>query len=242
MQCSELDPLVVPFVDGEVAAAEDADVRAHLAACPPCRARVEAERAAREAVCAGRERLRDGAPPVLRARCAGLCRARHGSRRWIPLTLAAAASLLAALIWFGGTDAGTPVLAAQLTLDHVKCSKLNSARVSGSPTQLASYWRERYGWPIRVPAAMDDRVSLSGVRRCGSSDGETAHIMYKFNGRPLSLFIARDEGRASRVVELFGHEAVVWSSGDRTYVLVGREPRQEMESLAAVIRKDLPPQ
>jgi anti-sigma factor RsiW len=108
--------------------------------------------------------------------------------------------------------------------------------------QLAAYWRERYGWPIRVPAAMGDQVRLSGLRRCGSSDGETAHIMYNYNGRPLSLFIARDAGRTQRVVDVFGHEAVVWSSGDRTYVLVGREPRQEMETLAAVIRKDLPPQ
>lgn len=242
MRCKELEPLAVPFVDGELADADGADVRAHLAACPPCRSRIDAERAAREAVCAAREGLREGAPPALRARCARcarLCRGRH-SRRWISLTLAAAASLLAALIWFGGTDAGTPVLAAQLTLDHVKCSKMNGARVSGSPVQLAAYWRERYGWPIRVPAAMNDRVSLAGVRRCDSSEGGTAHIMYRIDGRPLSLFIARDGGRTPRIFDVFGHEAIVWSSDDRTYVLVGREPRQEMEALAAIIRKDLP--
>jgi hypothetical protein len=39
---------------------------------------------------------------------------------------------------------------------------------------------------------------------------------------------------------VFGHEAVVWSSDDRTYVLVGDEPRPEMEALAALIRKDIP--
>jgi anti-sigma factor RsiW len=240
MRCRELEPLVVPFVDGEIAEADRAHVDDHLKACPPCRSRIDAERAAREVVIAARDRLRDTAPRALRERCAGLCAARRHARRWVPLTLAAAASLFAALIWFGGTDAGTPVLAAQLTLDHVKCSKFNSRRVSGSPLQLATYWREQYGWPIRVPADFDADVHLSGVRRCGSSDGSTAHIMYTHHGRPLSLFIARAGGRTPRVLGMLGHEAVVWSSDDRTYVLVGNEARADMETLAALIRKDLP--
>jgi anti-sigma factor RsiW len=239
MRCSELDSLVVSFVDGEIPEDERARVEGHLRACPPCRDRVEVERAAHDAVCAARERLRDHAPPALRTRCAALSAARHGARRWIPVTVAAAASFLAAVIWFGGTSGGTPVLAAQLALDHIKCSKFNSARVSGTPAQLATYWREEYGWPIRVPAGFDG-LRLSGVRRCGSSDGATAHVMYTHDGRPLSLFITNDGGRAPRVVEAFGQEAVVWSTRDRTYVLVGNEPRQEMETLAALIRKDIP--
>jgi anti-sigma factor RsiW len=240
MRCNELEPLVVPFVDGEIAEADRAHVDDHLRACPACRGRVDAERAAREAVFAARDRLRESAPPALRSRCVGLCSARRHARRWVPVALAAAASFLAALLWFGGTDAGTPVLAAQLTLDHVKCSKFNSTRVSGSPMELAAYWRQQYGWPIRVPADFGHDVQLSGVRRCGSSDGRTAHIMYTHNGRPLSLFIARAGRRTPRVVDVFGHEAVVWSSDDRTYVLVGDEPRPEMEALAALIRKDIP--
>jgi hypothetical protein len=106
--------------------------------------------------------------------------------------------------------------------------------------QLAAYWREEYGWPIRVPAGFDDRLRLSGVRRCGSSDGTTAHIMYTHHGRPVSLFITNDGGRTPRVVDVLGQEAVVWSSRDRTYVLVGSEPRQKMETLAALIKKDIP--
>jgi anti-sigma factor RsiW len=239
MRCSELEPLVVPFVDGEIADRDRALVDEHLRACSSCRSRVDAEREARDAIYAARAAFRETAPPALRERCAGLCAVRHGARRWLPISLAAAASLLAGLLWFGSTDAGTPVLAAQLTLDHVKCSKFNSSRATGSAMQLAAYWREQYGWPIRVPEGFDDDVHLSGVRRCGSSDGSTAHIMYTHDGRPLSLFIARDSGRASRAIDVFGHEAVVWSSDDRTYVLVGKEPRAEMETLAAMIRKDL---
>lgn len=239
MECSELEPVVVPFVDGEIGGSDRARIDEHLRACPPCRSRVEAERAARDAVSAARPQLRESAPPALRARCQGLCVAKRQLARWVPLTLAAAASLLAGVLWFGTTDAGTPVLAAQLTLDHVKCSKFNSARVSGPPMQLASYWREQYGWPIRVPAGFDDSLRLDGIRRCGSSDGTTAHILYTHHGRPLSLFIARDSGRTPRHLDVLGHETVVWSSGDRTYVLVGNETPAQMETLAALIRKDL---
>lgn len=242
MRCNDLDPVVVPFVDDEAPRSARADVEAHLARCPPCRERVDAERAARDAIRAERDRLREHAPARLRSRCSGLCRHRHRIRRWIPLSLAAAAGLLAAVMWAGTTDTGTPVLAAQLTLDHVKCFKLNSQRITGSPTALADHWRERYGWPIAVPAAAGG-LRLSGVRHCGSSDGRTAHIMYHYNGAPVSLFVARntlERGRTPRTVRVFGEEAVVWSQGDRTYVLVGDEPRERMEWLAAALRQEIP--
>jgi anti-sigma factor RsiW len=242
MRCKDLEPVVVPFVDGEAAAGERAQVEAHLAACPPCRERVSAERVARDAISAERERLRESAPPALRTRCAALRTPAGQVRRWIPLSLAAAAALLVAVIWLGATDAGTPVLAAQLALDHVKCFKLNSQRVTGSPSTLAEYWRDRYGWPIVVPAGGERGLRLAGVRRCGSSDGETAHIMYRYDGRPVSLFVARsspERGRTARTVNVFGEEAVVWSAADRTYVLVADEPPERMETLAAMFRKEI---
>jgi anti-sigma factor RsiW len=245
MHCKDLEHVVVPFVDGEAPAPDRVEVEAHLAACPPCRQRVTAERIVREALVSERDRLRETAPAALRSRCAAL-RSRtqaHHQRHWFPLSLAAAAVLLLTLGWFGTTDAGTPVLAAQLTLDHVKCFKLNSQRVTGSPTDLAAYWRDHYGWPIVIPPAVRDGLHLAGLRRCGSSDGQTAHIMYKYNGRPVSLFVARhspDRTRTERTVRVFGEEAVVWSTADRTYVLVGDESRMEMETLASLLRKEIP--
>lgn len=244
MQCKDLDLLVVPFVDGVAQERERVEVEAHLAACPPCRERVVAERIAHDAVAAEREHLRATAPPALHKRCAGLrSQARH-TRHWLPASLAAAAAMLLSFFWFGTTDAGTPVLAAQLTLDHVKCFKLNSQRITGSPSALAEYWRDHYGWPIAVPSSAEGDLRLAGVRRCGSSDGQTAHIMYKYNGRPVSLFVARhsaDRGRTARTVSVLGEHAVVWSTADRTYVLVGDEPRKEMETLAAQFKKEIPP-
>lgn len=249
MRCSDLDSLGVPYIDGETGAPERARIDEHLQRCPPCRHRIEAERAARDAVRAARERLRQTAPPALRARCERACRRAAdgpiGSRprraaRWVSVSLAAAALVALAVIWAGRVDAGTSVLAAQVTVDHIKCATLNAARVTGSPSELASYWRETSGWPIIVPAAAGAHdLRLSGIRRCASSEGPTAHIMYSYRGRPVSLFVARDDTpRTTRDFDLLGHETVVWSSDHRTYLLVGDEPRDQMQALAAVIRKE----
>jgi anti-sigma factor RsiW len=63
--------------------------------------------------------------------------------------------------------------------------------------------------------------------------------MYTQNGEPLSLFIAKDDGRTARTIEMLGHEAVVWSNGDRTYVLIGQAPRAEMQVIAAAFKKEI---
>lgn len=247
MDCKDLESIVAPYVDGEAPAGDRARLEEHLAICAACRVLVESERAAREVLRAEGPHLREPAPASLRARCERLCvvaqgprRSPSSTRRLAPVLLAAAAALVLAVVWMGRLDAGTGVLAAQLTVDHVKCTKFKSRQVNGSPGQLAAYWQEQYGWPIVVPAAYDQHdLRLAGIRRCASSEGQTAHIIYSYDGRPVSLFIARDDApRTPRDIGIFGHEAVVWSSGQRTYVLVGQEPHDRMQSLAASIRKE----
>jgi anti-sigma factor RsiW len=244
MECSELDRLAPSYVDGAATADERARVDDHLTACAPCRARVDAERAARDFVRAGRADLHEPAPRSLRSRCERVCARPSVTRsavwRALPLALAAAAALMIAVVWLGRFNAGTGVLAAQLTLDHVKCNKFGSTRVSGSPGELAAYWQTQAGWPILVPAGFRRHdLRLAGIRRCASSEGQTAHIIYSYGGRPMSLFIARDDThRTARDLHMFGHEAIVWSSGSRTYVLVGQEPREQMQAIAAILKKD----
>jgi anti-sigma factor RsiW len=249
MRCGDLDSLGVAYIDGETPAIERARIEEHLRLCPPCRQRIEAERVARDALHAARSGLREAAPASLRARCERVCQASkraaaHAPRttriHWVPLTLAAAAMLVLAIAWIGRLDTGTGVLAAQVTLDHIKCTKLASARVNGSPSELADYWRKTSGWPIVVPAAASaNDLRLSGIRRCASSEGSTAHIMYSYHGRPVSLFIARDDApRTTRDFEMFGHETVVWSADRRTYLLVGEESPEQMQVLAAMIRQE----
>src|SRR6185436_13365344 len=79
--CPSIDPLLTPYVDGELPGVEREAVAQHLHACSPCRARVAVEQAVRDLVRARRSALqRDRASDALRTTCAMLGSA-GGSRR-----------------------------------------------------------------------------------------------------------------------------------------------------------------
>src|SRR4051812_15548966 len=136
--CSTLVPLVSPYVDGELAAADREALERHIAACSPCRARVATERAVRELVTSQRAGLKStGAPRALHARCTAACKAGRvefpalhaGSfqptsfraRLW-PLTLAASLIVIVgAAFLYPLTARSSRVLAAELAVDHMKC-------------------------------------------------------------------------------------------------------------------------
>src|SRR5579871_235755 len=71
--CRSVDPLITPYVDGELPDADRRAVDAHLVKCPPCHSRVAAERAVRDTLCARRRELAAPCtPPSLRRACEGL--------------------------------------------------------------------------------------------------------------------------------------------------------------------------
>jgi anti-sigma factor RsiW len=236
-RCSDLEPLFAPYVDGEVEPAAAAEVAVHLEACPPCREQLEGQRAARALVVERRRVLCEAAPSALRVRCAAACsrRSRH-LVRWIPLSAAAALLLAVAGVFiYGSFDRGARALATQLALDHVKCFAVFRPDGRTDPQALAANWQRAQGWQLPVPPSTGT-LELLGVRRCLSSEGRTAHIMYRHGDKPLSLFVARDEGRRTQALEVMGHETIVWSEGNRLFVLVGQEPRAELEQVAAYVR------
>jgi anti-sigma factor RsiW len=243
-RCSDVEPLFAPYVDGEADPREAADVGAHLDACPPCREQVEGERAARAFVHDRRGSLCDAAPASLRARCAACAGLGGGARRWVPLSLAATIVLaVAGVFLYGSFDRGARAFATQLTLDHVKCFAVSSdPRGPADAAALSERWRRSHGWALPVPPPRE-ALELLGVRLCLSSEGRTAHIMYRHQGRPLSVFVAHDNpprGRRPRDLEVLGHQAILWSEGDRTFAVVGRETPDELARVAEYVRSVSP--
>ena len=51
------------------------------------------------------------------------------------------------------------------------------------------------------------------VRRCLYGDGRAAHVLYRLDGEPVSLFIIPGLARPAAELSLFGHEQVVWTQG-----------------------------
>jgi hypothetical protein len=94
-----------------------------------------------------------------------------------------------------------------------------------------------FDWHVQLPDTSDHTdVSLVGSRPCLSGEGKVAHIMYRHNGEPVSLFMLPGEARPDQIVEVFGHQCRIWSEGDRTFVLVARESSAEMDRMVALVR------
>lgn len=250
-KCRELDALFAPYADGEVATEDRASVEAHLDRCPPCRDRVAIQRRVRDAMVAHRAALRPDASAQLRARCAAYARvptakpsiaSQITSPRWMPLSLAATLLLAVAGAFFFGVNNSVEVLAAQATLDHVTCFQFAPERLKHVDAVTAAHdWAEKQGWAIEIPASSPTSdLELLGVRRCTMSSGRVAHVMYKWHGHPLSVFVVPHSlalHDQQEVIEKFGHEAVVWSDGDRTYVLLARARPSELSPVVGYVRE-----
>jgi anti-sigma factor RsiW len=251
--CASLDPLVTPYVDGELPAADAQAVDAHLAACPPCRARIAAERAVKELIHARHTALRAAAPAPLRARCALLASgpahsttvpffARPFFARLAPFALAATLVLIVGgAFLYRMTQISTHVMAAELTADHLKCAVVNSMlRTAQSPAVVESSMAARFDWPVHLPEQPEDAgLELVGARPCLYGEGAIAHIMYRHEGRTVSVFMLPRKRRPDERLGVLGHQAAIWSSGDRTFVVVARKSRDELERIATFIRGQL---
>jgi anti-sigma factor RsiW len=231
--CRDIEPLLAAYVDGEAPAGDRAAVEAHLGACASCRDAVSSEGTARDVLSACRDRLRASAPGALHARCAAhappAARARPtgpalgGWRTLVPLSVAASLLLAVAGVFVYSAVNQAEALAAQLAADHVKCAKIVSPG-PGDPVALAAQWEAVHRWPVRVAASDADlELEFLTIRRCLVTDGQTAHLMYKWRGQPLSVFVLPDTVEAvgrERLLGRFGYDTVMWSHDGRTYVIV----------------------
>ena len=68
--CPSIDPLITPYVDGDIGAAERRRVDAHVRVCPPCHSRVAAEQAIRDLLHARRGTLSADSASVVGTHCA----------------------------------------------------------------------------------------------------------------------------------------------------------------------------
>ncbi len=263
--CRTIDPLVTPYVDGELPDADRRTIDAHLAKCPPCHSRVAAERAVHEALGARRRELAAHcAPASLRSACERVCAdaarrsgpasdrtrapgaAARGAASWttrlVPLALAASlVVIVGGAFVYQMTETSATVMAAELTADHVKCFAMNALLgTHETPTAVEAAMLGGFGWNVHLPANPTQAgLELVGSRPCLYGEGKIAHLMYRHEGRPVSLFMLPKTTRTEQVVEVFGHEAKIWCAGNRTLVLIAREPRKDVERLAEFVQASL---
>jgi len=120
----------------------------------------------------------------------------------------------------------------------MRCFRLN--RLLGtqhSAETVQASMASMFDWPMQLPdTAGHQDVNLVGSRPCLSGEAKVAHIMYRYHGQPVSLFMLPRERRAPESVQVLGHRARIWSEGDRTFVLVGDQGDAGLDEMTALVR------
>jgi anti-sigma factor RsiW len=141
---------------------------------------------------------------------------------------------------YQATDKSARVMAAELVADHAKCFAMNGALGTHQAASLVeASMAASFDWQMHLPDASPAGLELVGARQCLYGEGRIAHIMYRHQGRPLSLFMLPAAVRTQEIVEVLGHEAAIWCANNRTFVLVSGEPRREVEQIASYVQASL---
>jgi len=226
--CRQMEALLPPYVDGEATQALRATVESHLSRCAACRESVEAQRQVRTLLVSRRTTLAEPAPFGLAADVRRVVDARRArpAPAWSRLSaFAAAAAVVVAVIgtFSWATGRSSVLLAAQLTLDHLKCFVIDGDEHDHPMTAAAAQveFHEAFGMDVRLPEPpAGSPARLVSVRQCLYGEGWIAHALYRVDGEPVSLFVLRGEQASPADVEAFGRHAAVISRGGTTYVVV----------------------
>jgi anti-sigma factor RsiW len=242
-ECQSFDTLITPLIDGELAGPERDRLERHLRFCAPCHSRVEAERAVR-ALLHGRQHALKGecAPVALRVKCAAQCHvaaigAGGGTWKRRLLPIAAAAVLIAgvgAVLIYRGAAPSARLLAMELAADHQQCFQRPGPQETAAAVDSAM--AATFGWRVAVGASQTAGLELIGARQCSFDGNPVAHLMFRHGDEPMSLFMVPQASYDPAMVEAMGEQCAIWSSGDRTFVLVSREARDEVERVAARVQ------
>ena len=231
--CDQFEPLLAACADGAASEVERTRVMTHVATCAACARALQVQQLMHQAMAEGGRAAAGQAPPGLRTRIAATLAAERppvidiGWRTRLSAFAAAALVVLAlgAIALPVITGRSNVVLAAQLALDHLKCFTIDG-HDHGQVLSVADAEAELlhdYGWQLTVPQTGGaDHGRLLSVRRCLYGDGRAAHLLYRVDGEPVSLFILPGLERPSDQLSLFGYDEVVWNAEGRTFMLVGR--------------------
>lgn len=250
MDCKQFEESLTAMADGGATASDAARVNRHLESCEACRQSLVTQTTARTVLRARAAQLSVIAPPGLRTRIAATARDERqtaGLLSWGSRLSAFSAAAVVVLVLGGAllpvvTARSTVLLAAQMALDHIKCFSLDGHDHAPTMSQAdaeAAITRE-HGWSVTVPPSAEaEGLVLLAVRRCLYGDGFAAHVLYRVHGQPVSLFVMPGLSRPAAELGLLGHEAIVWTEGDRTYMVVaGAETKDGLARVASYLQNE----
>ena len=250
--CERVLPILRDYVDRELDVARAETVERHLASCPSCAARVQAELELKQAL---RSRVRVGpAPAGLSGQILRTLRreeAREGQQgRFSRQRLALAGAVGQAAVAIGSRfwqASGPSRLTSELIDDHIRylVSAVPAEAGTADPRAAENWLEGQLNLAVPVPQFGSGGPRLLGARRCYVLDRQVALLFYDDAGSRLSLFAMDGQGLdlagMSRVdmpetecaMESYkGYHIVGWKRSGLLFALVGRGPREALVQAA----------
>jgi anti-sigma factor RsiW len=253
MDCTDIERLLDAWLDGEMAAAEEADAAAHLEACPECSSEVSRRRAVRDGLrtslraAMGAEAPGAAAPDDLRVRIVeaiGHERRPLWRRALSPVPLAAAAACaLGAMLVVATTRAHDP-LVEEAVQRHARGLPLEITAAGAATDAVPEWFKGKLDFNPSPPRFARPDVRLVGARLSHISDRPAAYMRYELPRGDAGLFIVEDhDGRlfparvflsdrpGVRIVTARGYNIAIWHRDGIAYSLVSNLDAAQLAGL-----------
>ncbi len=249
MNCREVEPQLMPYLDGELIEADRLEVETHLATCAPCAKHAEVARHNRTLVRTLAKQASPPAPEALRSKLFTTVRAeqaRQRQGRFLRLSAAAAGLVLVAAAGHHQWRSFQRRLYVEDAASrHARQFPLE-VRVP-QPEALEAWFDGKLGHRVAVPRFPN--AVAEGARVLNVRDKQAAYIRYDAPARTsaqvrqVGLFVFGDDKKdvdvgareQPDVGNSNGYNVVTWREGDIVYQLV-----TDLEE--ADIRDLLPPE
>jgi anti-sigma factor RsiW len=236
MNCEQIDELLSPYVDEELAPRERSEIDAHLVGCASCLEHVTSVRSLKHAI--ARLESRDEPPGAVRARVEALRFKNAGLRE--PLSrrrlLAAAVGIgLLAAAPFAIRRHQSPVLpfGEELVSDYLhSLPEVRPAEVaSNDPREVIRFFSGKTPFEPVVPAVPAAR--LVGGRLCNVAGRRVELLFYTHgeNRQSVALFVCDHAVADMRCREYRGHPVCSRRFGNLTILATGQVPGHILERI-----------
>lgn len=240
MTCEELEPLLHPFIDGELVAADQAELESHLIGCESCAKKTQQERLAVDLIRSQARAAQPKAPEALKAKLLdgihteSRVAQRRAAMRW------AVAAAAAGIAVFAGQREWRAIQMKLLVDDAAGIAVRHyPLDVQGKPaTDLESAIATHLGYNVHVPQIPN--ATATGARFINVRGKDAVLIRYQLTGhsQPLSLIVADDELAKDEPEydAARGYNAVTWHDGNVGYHLVTDLDEQDIRQLVPAQR------
>ena len=244
MTCQELEHQLHPYLDGELSAAERADVERHLEGCPDCQAKLKDWRALRGALQAPELRFR--ASDTLRQRLQNELRkpqAARARRHWERWAAAAAVAVVAVALSFKfiphGDEDDAMVDSAVDQQEVAAANKHLAEFTSTSPGLIQGWLSHQLPFVPPVTDLAAQGYALVGVRVDEVKGQPAAALTYRHGTDFITVFICQAQGEADKDLDTDtddDYHVVYWTKGHYSFWTVSQLGPDELKHFGTLLR------